>query len=107
MTSVRRTFYLGVDGRTFGRLFSTVEDARNAACQYHTRSDGTPTHKPPPTLHVGELFGELYERWDPVARAWVDAHTRKPSTTCMCGAINPQTHDIGDGLQRCVNCGCH
>lgn len=26
---------------------------------------------------------------------------------CMCGATHGKTHDIGDGLQRCTDCGCH
>lgn len=27
--------------------------------------------------------------------------------SCMCGAFPVVTHDIGDGLERCVACGCH
>ncbi len=26
---------------------------------------------------------------------------------CMCGAVDGALHDIGDGLERCVHCGCH
>ena len=37
------------------------------------------------------------------------AYGKKPgtNTACMCGDTSGETHDIGDGLPRCVTCGCY
>lgn len=42
------------------------------------------------------------------AHDWILMHRAKTvKVVCMCGATDPATEDIGDGLQRCVHCGCH
>lgn len=32
---------------------------------------------------------------------------RAPKLSCMCGASEPPTETVTDGLPRCIYCGCH
>lgn len=40
-------------------------------------------------------------------RAFPDLAWDGEPLACMCGATHGRTHDIGDGLERCIECGCH
>jgi hypothetical protein len=59
-----------------------------------------------PFYHSGDSSQPLYKATLDYLTC-LQATLGVPEIRCMCGSTSSERMDLGDGLPRCVHCGCH